>query len=190
MKQLAPLTLLLLGLAPALAYADKPASQADDKGLDCHFEGDADRNFLIDDRGGIGEAYDFEIQVGGGAGNHSFCPHCRLALFATDLGVDVDELIHLSALPEAITSIEGLVLAIDDAIHRAQQLIAAIEAGEVIEGLETLKANFKAGDVVALGKTLGGVVSELTEKKARLENLGDLAKKALSGAFSPDGLDV
>ena len=185
MTLIARTTLLLsLGLPAAAALADEgPGTPPpEDKGRALHFSTEPARKFVIDDRGGRGDAYDFEIQVGGGAGNHSFCPHCRLALFASDLGIDVQELNKVGQISGGVTTLVSLGLVIDDAVHRAEDLIAAIESGGAIEGLESLKASFDAGDVIELGTKLKDYVTALMEKKDRLVNLGELVAQAASQA--------
>lgn len=86
------ITWLSLASSALGAPVQCPTYAADDEHLDCHFEGDEERVFIVDDRGGQGVGFDFQIKIGDISANHSFCPHCSLAIFTLDPGIDVPAL--------------------------------------------------------------------------------------------------
>ena len=189
MNRLAPWLVSTGLMAASAARADKPPAWADDPGLDCHFRTDPAREAYVDDRGGIGIAYDFIKEVGGGAGNSSFCPHCRLALFTSNLGISVTELAKVSKAVAEVKSLADLAIALELTLADAQKLLAALEGGELVEGLEKLKEAFGAADLPALKDAISGYITKITTQKNRLTHLGELLAATASGAGGLEGVD-
>lgn len=169
------LALLLPALPSLPARAEKPAWAADDKGLDCHFEGDDKRNLLVDDRGCLGTSCDFEINVGPISANHSFCPHCRLSVFALDPGIDLEELKILGFNLQKIASLAGLATLLGDLLDTKPEELQPELSGEDLEA-------FKASVLKTKDKVMAW--------KERVEKAVDITKDLGKFDFSTVDFDA
>ena len=163
---------ILLLASPASAAT--PPCGADDPGLDCHFEGDDLRNLLVDDRGCQGASCDLQIDVGPISANHSFCPHCRLAVFTLDLGIDLTELKLLGFNKQKIADLQALDAALQDLLDTDPAELQPELGGEDLEA-------FIASAMATKDKVLAW--------KGKLETVINLTKKLTAFDFSSVDFD-
>ena len=180
-------------VAPAPARAEKPAWAADDPGIDCHFEGDAERNFLVDDRGCQGVSCNFEINVGPISANHSFCPHCRPAVFVLDAGIDLNELKILGFNKQKIADITGLVAVLNDLLDTQPEELQPELSGEDLSAFKdsvlatkdkVMAWKARVETAVALTKDLGGFDFETVDFDTLAAEIGAKQDSAFRADFN------
>jgi len=121
----------------------------------------------MDDRGGQGEGYSFSFDSTPGEDPRSFCPHCSLAVFVADVGLDLNELKLLGFNQPRFQNIQGIITALDQLLQMdtseleqlAQQIVDQAEGeGESLE-------------LEAVVEQLQGLITKITEQKGRIETL-------------------
>lgn len=153
------------------AFADKPtwAIDENDTGIDCHFEGDSKRNFLIDDRGGRGVGYTFEVYIGPIVSNHDFCSHCSLAVFVADPGIDQELLKILGYTKTQIQNLPQLLTLLDDLLDTKP---------------EELQPELSGKDLESFVESVMATKDKVMAWKAKIDKLNNIVTAATSFDFS------
>ncbi len=164
-------TLLLLALCasqPALAQdARCPERSLYGTHIDCHFTEEDGRKALVDDRGGQGVAYGFGFDIDPeDTSPNDFCPHCSLAVFAADPGIDLSELELLGVSPDDVRTTLGLL--------QTLQQLAAEDPEQLVRDL---RPNLEGPDLevlIAEARRIVGRTQPLIEKLQSLQRIRDL----------------
>ena len=132
--------------------------------LDCHFEEDDGRFALVDDRGGqgVGLTFAFDRHLDDPRLQDA-CPHCSLAVFVADVGLDFDELEFAGVNRDRVESVETIVTTL-------QELASAD-----VEALATeLRPNLEGADLEAFVAELTRIVNRAREIVARVQMLAQI----------------
>ncbi|MBI5486242.1 MAG: DUF4215 domain-containing protein [Deltaproteobacteria bacterium] len=120
-----------LPFVAALAFAGNALAQAE---YDMHFQGDTENRARVDDRGGSGDGYSFEIEYDDADTNsENFCPHCRFNLLAQDIGITMADLERLGITRDNVDTLPELVATIDHIMSTPASTLAE-EASPGISG--------------------------------------------------------
>lgn len=193
MKSRAVVWVLMLLAWSFPAAADKPgwAIDENDTGIDCHFEGDPKRNFLIDDRGGRGVGYTFEVDIGPIVSNHEFCSHCALAVFVADPGIDQQLLKVLGYTQKQIDNLPQLLTLLDDLLDTKPEELKPELSGEDLESF--IDSVMKTKDKVMAWKAkvdkLNTIVTQATSfdfSEVDFEELADELNLQVDSGFRGD----
>lgn len=80
---------------------------------DFHFQSDATRRLIVDDRGGQGVGYSFEVDYDPDDFNgENHCSHCSFSVFISDPELNLPDLEQLGITREQISTASGLVTAL------------------------------------------------------------------------------
>jgi MYXO-CTERM domain-containing protein len=160
MRAIALISLMIASTAHAYDPANPEACGErelyEDHHIDCHYQEDARRLTLIDDRGGQGVAYGFYLDPRPeNPGAYDYCHNCALAVMVADPGINYDDFEFLGVSLQDIETIGDLVPVVERLLQEDPEALA-----------RELQPNLE-------GQDLAGLVEEVMRIKARIGPLVD-----------------
>ena len=177
----------LAGIVAVCPVAAEPQQRDGRQGIDCHFADDESREFLVDDGGGQGVGYSFSIDLDTEDHNsEDFCPHCGLAVFVVDPGIDYEEIELLGVNRNEVATLQQLAETLD-ALSQEDPAALAMELRPQLEGPDL--AAFIA-EVQRIQGRLQGLIGRLRTLES-IQNLSfDFANTDLGDLARDLGLEM